>query len=200
MSLAKLMITSVVLLTACDRILGLQPRDAPGDAKVTPDSTPRCYGSGGLLVVCVDDPLEPMLAVSGLIDTGADPRCLVVTQAEGPELCVMAAQQITVPQLARVRGTRPLVLVATGTISITSSLDVASKETGRIGPGASADCAAGDDGVGGVANASGGAGGSFGFRGGGGGSTTSLAGGTPGDEVPLVTVIGGCSGGSGGTT
>ncbi|MBA3393391.1 MAG: hypothetical protein H0T89_12140 [Deltaproteobacteria bacterium] len=203
MSVSRLSsIGTLLLLAACDQILNLQPRDdeprdAPGgDALDASDLV--CHGTG-LLEVCLAPPTIGTLTLAGNVDTTVGNGCIAVPQPGGLELCVRHAETIEINDGIRVTGSRPLVLVATRTITITSMLDVSSTNLGRVGAGAADDCVSGDDGANGTSNAAGGAGGSFAFQGGGGGTTSSVSGGAPGPELLLVTAIGGCPGGRGGT-
>ncbi len=194
----------LLLVTACDQILDLQPRDevpidAPDGDVIDAVEPSVCRGTG-LLEVCLPPPTIEILKLAGNVDTTVGNGCIAVPQLGGLELCVRHAETIRIDEVTRVTGTRPLVLVATDTITVSNMLDVSSTSLGRVGAGSAGDCVTGDDGANGASNAAGGAGGSSAFEGGGGGSTSGGAiGGTPGPVVLLVTVSGGCSGGRGGT-
>ena len=109
--------------------------------------------------------------------------------------CVIGATELSVSAL-RVTGSRPLVLVATGSITVDNMLDVASRRTGNtveLGAAASSPtCIPGQP----AAHGGGGAGGTFGGRGGNGGVGT-LNSAESGLVVSLTAFRGGCTGGDG---
>lgn len=145
------------------------------------------------------------------IDTDQD--CdQVESPAGGVPLCVVSGAQVTIDN-TRAEGSRPLVIVATETITITGNLDVSSRRNQTPGAGAnSAACQRNaidgeDDGGGG----GGGGGGGFGAAGGsaglgdtnrsnGGGAGTEATGGTGGAMSISAFIRGGCRGGDGGST
>jgi hypothetical protein len=164
--------------------------------------------------------------LSGLIDTGVDAQCSnVILQVEDstPELCVISAATITIPDGATVRatGSRPLVLVAATTITISGTLDVSSTRATTVpvkgeSLGAGADSRAGlcaADFVGrvvgsGQGGGGGGAGGSLGGRGGAGadgnvdgndGSPKAFGGDNTSFRERTTFLRGGCRGQAGGT-
>ena len=201
-----LVIGVAVTLAACDSMFGLTPIGAPIDASVdgVPIDAP-CFGNGMLSGLCVESP-RPHLALTSAIDTSTDPRCRKVPQNSGPELCVIEAEQIVVSEYVYVSGERPIVLLATKDVQITSTLDLSSKLGVRVGAGAQSTCASGNgtDGTmgGSGGGAAGGAGGTFGFVGGGGGAgqgiAVPVAGGMPAALMAQTAVVGGCAGGTGG--
>jgi hypothetical protein len=158
-----------------------------GDIDATPEN---CYGTG-LVTACFDAAPTGTLMLGGnqAIDTDTDTRCAITTNTL--DACVLAAESITVSTgFFRGNGTRPLVLVATQTISITSTLSVASLRQFNVS-GAGADmpgCNAGTAPTG----SSGGAGGSFGGVGGSGASVGT--GGVAGAVLSPTSLRGGCSG------
>jgi hypothetical protein len=176
--------------------------DARPDAP--PDSA--CYGTG-LLVICYPNgqmPLTPYQPTNTApISTSNDSNCdRIVQQGNGPELCVKTASSITINRDIRFSGTRPIVLLATGSISVTSAgkLDLAEgagANTGTCMP----PMQNGQDNTASSANAGagGGGGGAFGSAGGGGGAgENGAAGGTGGVAVGATYIRGGCRGGNGG--
>lgn len=156
-----------------------------------------CFG--GAYQVCVPAaPTAPLTLATQTIDTGTDPRCTIVPQPSGPALCVIAGTMVDVPTGATVTGvgTRPLVLLATQTLTIGGTIDVASRRSPmRIGAGGdAAECTEGTS----PGNGDGGSGGSFkgkGGNGGGNGGSMSSAGLT---SAPVV-LRGGCAGTNGGS-
>ena len=182
------------------------------DAAPTADAT-MCFGTG-LLRICLDALPTGGVTLLGTIATDGAACTQLVAQASGPMLCVIAGTTINGPGATVVTGTRPLVLVAISTLSISGTLDLSSN-TARTGAGANfapicnqATYTAGsgeDDGGGG----GGGAGGGFGTPGatGGLGDTNDNLPPTPhmgqpgkaGMQQPKPTLLrGGCPGGSGG--
>lgn len=158
-----------------------------------------CYGSGDIQI-CFDAP------PTGVI-TSPDERPIVTTTGTGCQIttglragpssvCVIAGSDVDVVAgtTMQATGSRPLVIVATGSITIEGTLSVASTSAGVIGAGADS-CASGPGQPG--QGAGGGAGGSFGTLGGAGGRTSGAFGGDAGLPA-LLTVRGGCSGGAGG--
>jgi len=143
------------------------------------------------------------------IDTDVDAMCTTVAAATGMqgELCEVIATDLTIEGGARLTaaGSRPLVLVAMGTLTIAGTVDVSSHRTpdtrGAGADDASCDVRNGPVQASGTSTSGGGAGGSFGSLGG--------AGGAPADGVALMPslgvgqglalVRGGCRGGAGGT-
>jgi hypothetical protein len=208
----------VAMLPGCQWVLGLGSFDHPvGDGQVVADARPDspdgppgypCLGTD-LVHFCVPPQnLEQAVTIGDNdINTDTDPRCLQVNQINGVPLCAIIGNSLTVASRVRVRGARPLVLGAAGTLTIQASagVDVSSSAT-FTGAGASVGCT--DVFVPqqptGSTGAPGGPGGSFRGRGGSGGSPINSDG-TAGAQVdasdPIpgdVTVRGGCSGAKGG--
>src|ERR1043165_4338345 len=117
----------------------------PVDASIDgpPPDGAFCIGDHLLGSVCLSRPPTAAVVLSGTapINSGtvAPGGCTeIVAQAGGPSLCVIAGTTITVPSGVTVRAfaveptgsvtsaTNPLVLIATQTITITGTLDVAS--------------------------------------------------------------------------
>jgi len=191
--------------------------DAPSDADapVTEQDANTCFGTGLVKICLAQLPTTAVtLPIANPLNTGVDSNCTeVIAQTDGDPLCVIEGTQIDVGNLVAI-GTRPLVLVATGTITVSGALDVSSTGT-RVGAGANfslcADApyaptqAEGDSGGGG-----GGAGGGFGTVGGSGalGDDNDNHLPTPhkglpglgGAQQPAPTVLrGGCPGSAGGS-
>jgi hypothetical protein len=164
------------------------------DTLVASDSG-TCYGTG-LVTACFAAAPTGTKTLTNDIDTGTSSEC--DNDPRNAAWCVIAGASISVPTTVRVTGTRPLVLVATGTITIAGLLDASSKRAGQLGaaanPGA---CNAGTaPGTGG-----GGAGGSRGNKGGdGGGGLNAQTGGTAGNTLTASTLVGGCRGQDGNGT
>src|SRR3569623_1097444 len=180
--------------------LSCAPVDAPSQIDVPSGSSgSACYGSGDLQLCFVAPP-------TGVI-TSPDERPIVTTTGTGCQIttglragpssvCVIAGSDVDVVAgtTMQATGTRALVIVATGSITIEGTLSVASTSAGVIGAGADS-CASGTGQSGG--GAGGGAGGSYGSPGGVGGGGTAARGGDVGLPGPLG-VHGGCGGGAGG--
>ena len=175
----------------------------------TPDSL--CLGTG-YLRVCIPNEKVPSLvdlnlSTTGLYDTDLTTTCgSVQAQIGGPDVCVVALRNLTIPGgrgLVGVGG-RPLALVATESITIVGDLDVSSRGNSK-GAGsidvASPDCTQPDPGDLGVSNSEGsggGAGGSLKTGGGAGGAGDGgVAGGVATDAHAVATVRGGCRGADG---
>ncbi|HEX7838221.1 MAG TPA: hypothetical protein VF469_12190, partial [Kofleriaceae bacterium] len=168
--------------------------DAPPDARV-------CFGAAPFTICLASAPTKPlMVANTTTINTDDPAMCAVVTSG-GTNDCVLAATTITIDAKLRAIGSRPLVLIASDSISTTALIDVGSHRgpPEEIGAGGDpATCGAGT--LPGSANGTngGGAGGSFtgtGGNGGNGGGGGGGSAGTPGATVASITEIrGGCPG------
>jgi hypothetical protein len=184
----------VLLVAGCDRVFSLdplhpQPPDAP--VEILPDAR-MCFGAGRLQLCLVQPATDPLDVSSGTmtqIDTDNAP-CAAYTGGE-PGLCVIAATQVQIDGTLRGVGGKPLVLVATTTVTITGKIDLSGNPAGRSAAADPAECTSGTSATGG----GGGAGGSFGGRGGNGangnGSTNAS---TAGAAVTPTRLRGGCSG------
>jgi hypothetical protein len=182
------------------------------DAAALPaDAALYCYGDGTVIgKICFAAEPTNTIAINAIttIDTGNSTMCEFPLSG-GDGYCVLLAKTITVDSTLRATGTKPLVLIASDSITSTSQdalIDVSSKRSGATELGAGHDPATCTPlTIGAPTSTGGGAGGSFtgkGGSGGDGGATTS--GGTPGDAVTVVTTLrGGCPGqdgaGMGGT-
>jgi hypothetical protein len=177
------------------------------------DTAPGCYGIGLVHDVCLmpAPTAELIIAADRTVNTATvgNGNCdeIIAQPGGGASLCLITARALTLASMTRLTGLgpNPLLLVATETMTIDGTIDVASR-LGAPQPGAGADmtCAspAGSnatqiDGAGG-----GGAGGSFGTNGGNGGTgrtpNQATQGGTaPAAQIP-TTLRGGCAGGRGG--
>ena len=184
-------------------------------AGVEPDAAnQRCVASKMLGPVCVDGgavpPFLEIAIISAEIETDTDPRCGVIRQSSGADVCVIAAGQISIATRLRATGSRPLALVAlTGDIqlAVNASIDVSSlgPDVGAASGGKHCE----ESGIGGGGSADGGgggAGGSYQGQGGTGGASDGSArdgvrGGAPQSPVGHgSTLAGGCAGGHGGTS
>ena len=175
-----------------------------------PPDTQLCFGTG-ILTVCLNAlPTNPVnLAGSATpFDTSVAANCTqLIAQTGGPELCMIAGTTVTVSGPLTAIGTRPLVLLGTAQVTVTTSgtIDVSSRiSPRRVGAGAgTGTCAASGRGTSDSGGGGGGAGGSFGSSGGNGGAGNTgedaVAGGSVGAPQPVPAVMrGGCSGGVGG--
>jgi len=161
--------------------------DGPPDAQT-------CFGTG-LLQICLENAPTGSMTPSGTINTDTSSMCAKVKS--GGNYCVLAASTISIESKLRATGMRPLVLIASGSITTTATIDVGSHRGVTPETGAGADptvCAAGTP----PGTGAGGAGGSFtglGGAGGIGGPGAGNPGGTPGAVAGAVTELrGGCSG------
>ncbi len=162
-----------------------------------------CFGANAS-AVCFDSPPTGNVNISGQIDT--DGASCLATQPSGwtvaqDPACFIAGANITVSGSTTVIGTRPLVLVATNTLSVSANLDAASHEGGTTGPGTPPATCAGTAPQNNGNGAGGGAGGSFLTIGGAGGSgdNGNANGGTPAAIVAAPAKLRtGCAGQKGG--
>jgi hypothetical protein len=195
----------LLALTGCNKIFNISDPvdDVDGggvdDVSATTDAR-RCFGTE--LEVCLDPlPTDPIADLSGTLDTETSPSCLASVAAA----CVVAATDVTVPsgKTLQVTGSRPLVVIATGTLTIAGTLDASSHAVPvKAGPGA----------LGATCNAfaatpsarGGGAGGSFAGLGGSGAGAITPTTGNGGEPPAVITTIefrAGCPGqNSGGPT
>lgn len=178
--------------------VGNQLGDAGSDSIIdSPPGTQACFGTGLSQICFASAPTQP-LTISGptTIDTTTSPMCASVIA--GGSYCVLAATEITIEATLRATGARPLVLVASDSITTMTSglIDVGSHRGMTPETGAGADPAAcqGDTPP---VTSGGGAGGSFTGSGGAGGigSSGTGPGGVPGAPVTTITEVrGGCGG------
>ena len=165
------------------------------------DATPDgCHGTGPV-VVCPDAPItgQTQITISAptTLDTGTSTMCQPYHLADGSadtRYCVVGAKSVIVTSGGRwaITGSRPLVVIATNTMTIDGTIDVASHRGGLAGAGSNApECVAGTAPM----VTEGGPGGSFGGAGGAGGGTDA---GAPVPAAPptgaLTSLRGGCGG------
>ncbi len=179
------------------------------------DNDPTCIGpTGSPYQVCLTDmPAAPVSLTANINTnaTGGSPLCLATAPMgwapTQPDSCFIVGTTITVPlgQTIKVSGGRPLVLVASDSITIAGTLDVSSKQGGTTGPANSACGPYTVMPVGGPTGGGGGAGGSFMSQGGNGGSGNgngsmkNAGGGSLGaDQFEPTILRGGCDGQKGG--
>ncbi|MGE0399306.1 MAG: hypothetical protein AB7T06_21520 [Kofleriaceae bacterium] len=155
---------------------------------ITGDGSLGCYGSG-LVIVCplAQPPTSYDITVPTTLDTNVSGNCTMVNGTNVTGTCVVVAENITISHDLRGIGPRPLVLVATKTLRVSGSIDVASHRDSQ-GAGVSTSVCAGAQGPGGVG---GGAGGSFGGQGGVGGNGD---GGSAGPTTTPTSLRAGCRG------
>lgn len=200
--------------TAGGSFCGAVPFESDGGTSDAPrDTAPGCFGVGLVHDVCLmpAPTAELIIAADRTVSTAmvGNGNCdeIIAQPGGGASLCLITARALTIASTARLTGLgpNPLLLVATETMTIDGTIDVASR-LGAPSPGAGADtaCASASgrdatqiDGAGG-----GGAGGSFGTTGGDGGTGRTPNQATPGgvaaNAQPPTTLRGGCSGGQGG--
>jgi hypothetical protein len=153
----------------------------------------------GWLHYCPPAMLADLLLNGPPIDTNAG--CTATIPSPAGDLCVIAAENITVTALTRITGGKPLVLVARDTIQIfpVGGLDISSGGAGSMPTG----CGRGADGIEGTVageSVGGGAGGSFASSGGDGGAIAQGGAATPAQPGLMPAHLrGGCDGGQGGT-
>lgn len=172
---------------------GVQP-DGPLALDAPPGST--CYGTNPIFRPCLLTPPTGLPEVS-FIDTSEASSCTAVLEQTtgGDPVCLIAGESVSVAN-ARIIGDKPLVVLATTNIVLTTSIDVSSRPN-ETGAGANyAGCVPGTPPGGG----SGGGGGSFQRAGGTGGSSDGALPGNPNTPTPepLSIVRGGCRGANGG--
>lgn len=165
-----------------------QGHDASIDSNLLPEN---CFGTG-LVTACFDAAPTgtQTITMDTFVNTGTSELCTQTMNAV--PACVIAAESIVVNSGVFLAGTgeRPLVLVATGSITVEGSVDVGSyRQFNFVGAGSDMPgCNAG----GAPTGTSGGAGGSFGGRGGNGAAVGSA--GMAGDPLAPTVLRGGCSG------
>jgi hypothetical protein len=206
---------ALIALGGCQTIFGLDHVGLPSgdgglDAKVYLDAPPAgivCAGQmGAPLHECAPEAMLQGLtySINIDIDTDMDGMCSRVEPAQNGqhELCLVLASDFTLAGNAKLtaHGSRPLVVVAMGRMTIAGTVDVSS-HVGVLGAAANdASCITVAGQGQGFNAAGGGPGGSFGSRGGAGGldgNGVTLAS-PPVDPTTLAVVRGGCPGGAGG--
>jgi hypothetical protein len=211
----------VVVLAACGFEHGVPAGHGPNDGDIDvppgvdpdamPDADPGCFGPAPFVVCPTVQPTQPLDIDSNITTNGTAQSCDtgrgVVMTIAGTESCVLAGTDITFSGSSTrgSSGSRPLVLIATGTITIAEG-DTLDARGATIGPGPGSnpsDCGAPPSGMVSGGNGGGGAGGSFGSKGGSGANGGAAAGGpaNAAASTPVNKLRGGCPGGSGaGTT
>jgi hypothetical protein len=185
------------------------------DASTVPPDAQQCFGS--IVKVCFTKAGDIPNAAAALptdtifaLNTDSDPLCNTAND-QSSNYCVIAGTTLMLAstQTLRAVGSKPLVLLAMGTMDIEGTVDVSSNRNPDLvtskGAGANPSaCVAGMDAQG----AGGGYGGSFGGKGGagetltGGSNPGAGAGGIAADPITTfpTTLRGGCAGSSGGGT
>ena len=180
------------------------------------DDDPTCFGPPGNYQICIQTvPTTPVTLVTGTLNTdtaagGGSPLCATTTPMgwtmNQPDACFVMGTTISIASGATVKvtGPRPLVLLATDTLTIAGTLDVSSHLGASSGPASNLGCASYT--VAPQASATGGgggAGGSFMSAGGNGGdgdggsvSTGGMSLGAA--QFPPTALRGGCDGQRGG--
>lgn len=155
-----------------------------------------CFGT--LTRVCLPSAPTGTVIIAGTLDTSSDPRCIVVQDPTAGFLCAIAGGNLSI-EATSVIGSRPLVLVAAGSITLNDAIDAGSTRAGKLGPAArTTPCATGQNAQGG-GEAPGGAGGSFGSAAGDGGAGASNTNVGVANAITSVTFLRpGCAGGAGG--
>jgi hypothetical protein len=176
------------------------PPDAMPDMMLPPDAR-VCFGSDPLTICLASAPTSPLtISTATKIDTTSSSMC-VATTSGGANYCVVAATNITITAKLRGVGSKPLVLLASDSISISTStglVDVGNHR-GDADLGAGADpttpCTGGTP----PGQRGGGAGGSFAGKGGNGGRGNGGGqGGQAANGTTAVTELrGGCPGQAG---
>ena len=194
-----------------------QTSDAPPTVDTAIDSTSTassvCLGSGAYKV-CLQDTPTAAQPISTGFNTANAGICLDAahmpidwtTQGQ-PDACFVVGTNITLTNNIAIHGARPVVFVATGTITIGGQVDLSAKRnnftTTGTPPGFSvAACAAFDTAATNSTNGGGGgAGGSFGSPGGNGGmgDNNQIAAGVAKDQGAPTVLHAGCPGEAGGT-
>jgi hypothetical protein len=149
-----------------------------------------CYGTGFGASCFVMPPTGSVDLTPQTFVTDASAMCSSSVMGN-PPWCVIAAADITINAgLFSATGTKPLVLVATGSITVTGTLDASTKRGGQTGAGSVTTSSSLCDPGTAPGNNGGGAGGTFAFSGGTGGN----GGGSPGAVKPTNAMRGGCPG------
>jgi hypothetical protein len=200
-------------LLGCSSILGITDFEVAGDGGTgdgsaedgsgTDAGNQWCSGRPGWVVCFEAAPSAPVTVPAVTFDTSTSSMCAPGRwQSTGhPDACFVVGTSVTFGDNgAMAVGDRPLVIVASDTIRIISSLDVSSRATSG-GAGAGVGCPmASPAGTNGIGGGGGGGGGTFGTQGGRGGDGAS---GAPGAAAPVpgstpAHLRGGCAGGAGG--
>jgi hypothetical protein len=205
--MARTELPEVILFMLAASACGFpRPPDIVGDAPVDMQPSGRaCFGDDPFKLCLVTAPVSP-LTLAALINTDTSKLC-VTTTSSAAGYCVVAGTSILVtsegPAL-RATGSRPLVLIASDSITVQAGIDVSSHHTSNpatdleVGAGADfRDCPAPV-----VLPTNGGGGAGGGFAGAGGSGAAAARAGSRGGaaHLPLATVTtlrGGCPGQNG---
>jgi hypothetical protein len=172
--------------------------DASVDTPELPSDAQVCFGTGLLKICLATAPNQPLVISNPTtIDTANSAMCAVAVSG-GTNYCVLAGTSITINATLRATGAKPLVLIASDSVTASQLIDVGSHRTTPEFIGAGADpaaaCAAGTL----PGTRAGGAGGSFTGKGGNGGGAAGGGGGAGGQAANAATTIaelrGGCAG------
>ena len=204
--------TSLLISPSCSFSSDSSTPDAMPDAM-----PPPCEFRDTTVCVNLEGAVERIFAVDGEINTDSGAECAQYPQvAKDSPYCIVAGSTISVAPAVVLRavGTRPLVLAATGDISVEGTIDVSSRRASSaaamdesLGAAAtSKECGMfGRDSQGLVEGGGGGAGASFGAEGGQGGDGNyendlmRAQGGLPNALIPMPMMLrGGCRGQKGG--
>ena len=164
-----------LLAPACGFSARLADAPSDGDVPDAPEGPPdarQCFGAGFGMTCLPALPAGPrQLSMTTSFDTGDDAACTHVLTVGGAESCVLTGTTITLPTgTFRAIGPRPLVLVATETVTIGGAISVSSLRGQSSGAGSPASaCGTPSEPESDAGGGGGGAGGSFAGRGGGGG-------------------------------
>jgi hypothetical protein len=199
-----------------DQCVGDSQQQHDGGVDVPIDSPPIdsppidalvCYGTGIVKVCFASAPTDPQTFSDQTLDTD-DPAMCATAATGGNGYCVVVATTIMVNGTLRAAGSKPLVLIASDSLTIAGGglIDASSRRSRAVGApekGAGADanttiCVAGTP----ASNRGGGAGGSFTGAGGTGGNGSAANAGTPGTPAtpPITALRGGCPGQDGQNT
>jgi len=177
------------------------------------DDDPTCFGPAGSYQICIQTvPTTPVTLAAGTLNTdtaanGGSPLCATTAPMgwtmNQPDACFVMGTTITIPTGTTVKATgpRPLVLLATDTLSIAGTLDVSSHIGASSGPASNVGCASFGPAPVSGSGGGGGAGGGFmsiGGAGGTGNGGASAGGSALGPSAPPAALRGGCDGQHGG--
>lgn len=173
--------------------------DARPDAR---PNAPGCFGTDPFVICLAALPTAPLsISLTTTIDTTNSSKCVATTSSSSAGYCVVAATTIAITERLRGIGSKPLVLLATDSITVSTAngwIDVGNhRGDADLGAGADpATCLAGT----GPGASSGGAGGSFTGTGGSGGSPAGfegLGGQAASGNTNITALRGGCAGQAG---
>jgi hypothetical protein len=184
---------------------GPDPIIDASDAAVPPDAQ-ACFGGPFLHICLAATPTQPLTISSATTIDTANPSMCAATVSGGTGYCVLAGTTISIGAKLRATGTKPLVLVASDSITIllNGSIDAGSHRgaTPEVGAGSDPTTCVASTTLPGTAGGTygGGAGGSFtGLGGDGGAGGKGGTGGAPAAGVSVVNALrGGCAGQDGG--